>query len=259
MGGSVAGVGGGRAAMSIGEVLAVLQAEFTDVTVSKIRFLESEGLIAPERTASGYRKFTSGDLERLRLILRLQRDSFLPLKVIKERLADGITDVPQPGAPSAPPQRTEPQPDAAPAAEPEQPVTEVIRQTASPLELTESDLANAAGLDPGQVDSLREYGVICVHRRNGIAYFDADDLRVSKIARSLLKLGIEPRHMKTLRRIAEQEADMLGQFVSPGLRNRRPEARRQAMDTLDALSTLARELRQAYLTQSLRATIGKDG
>jgi excisionase family DNA binding protein len=98
----MAGIGGGRATMSIGEVLAVLQAEFTDVTVSKIRFLESEGLIQPERTASGYRKFSVADLERLRLILRLQRDSFLPLKIIKDRLAAGLTDIPEPGAPPTP-------------------------------------------------------------------------------------------------------------------------------------------------------------
>lgn len=243
----------GRATMTIGEVLAALQAEFADVSVSKIRFLESEGLIEPERTASGYRKFSGADLDRLRLILRLQRDSFLPLKVIKERLEAGLTDIPAPGTTVAPPP-----PPAAPAPAPEPARTEELLARAK-VELTEADLGNAAELDASQIDALREYGVICPHARNGSTFFDGDDLRIAKIARGLLKLGIEPRHMKTLRRIAEQQADMLGQIVAPALRNRRPEARRQALDTLSELADLARDLHQAFVTQSLRSSVGADG
>lgn len=243
-----------RSYFSIGEVLAELRQEFPDVSVSKIRFLESEGLISPERTASGYRKFSETDVERLRFILTLQRDSYLPLRVIRERLAlaDGG------GAPAAGPAAGPPLAAAAPPrveAEPEDDLAEPM----TALHLSESDLANATGLELGQVRALREFGVICEHPMNGGgSYFDQHDLVVGKIARDFFKYGIEARHLKMFRHFAEREAALFGQAVLPSMRHRSPEARRQAQQSLSEMARLARKLRQAFLRQSLREALPSD-
>jgi DNA-binding transcriptional MerR regulator len=251
----------GRPYMSIGEVLAVLKAEFPDVSVSKIRFLESEGLIAPERTASGYRKFYPRDLDRLRFILKLQRDSFLPLKVIRERLAAADAGSATPEQISTPavsppvvPQTEEPVARAVEGAG-----DEGIEEPASGVRLNENDLATAAEMELQQVRALAEFGVICSHQNGtGGSYFDGDDLAVARIAKNFLRLGIEPRHLKTLRRYAESEAQMYEQLVSPSMRNRRPDARQQAVMTLTELAKLSRALRHTYLRQSLRGTLTGD-
>lgn len=248
--------------MGIGEVLSVLKPEFPDITVSKIRFLESEGLLAPQRTASKYRRFNAKDLERLRFILKLQRDSFLPLKVIKERLAAadaGMVSPEQIATPVNAPvvvhvSAPAPQAAAAPAPTREEPAEDLLTHPA-PLELTESDLASEAGLDLTQVRALASFGVLCPHGSNGSTSYDATDLEVARIAREFIKLGLEPRHLKTLRRLAEQEADLYTQVVSPAMRARRPEAREQATETLTELATLSRKLRRAYFVQSLRNTL----
>jgi len=251
----------GRPFLSIGEVLAALKPEFTDVTVSKIRFLEAEGLITPTRTTSGYRTFYPQDLERLRTILKMQRESFLPLKVIRERLTSLDAGMITPEQASAP----------APITTTTPPVTDAVAQSngsaiedesdvdlASPptnAHFTENDLAGATGLDLTQVHALKEFGVICEHRLNGGTYFDGDDVAVGELARDFLKLGIEPRHLKQLRRFAEQEAEMYTTLVGPGIRNRRADARGQAVDTLSELAKLSRRLRQAYVRQRMRAAL----
>jgi len=253
----------GRPYMSIGEVLGVLQPDFPDVTVSKIRFLESEGLIDPERTASGYRKFYQRDLDRLRFILTLQRDSYLPLKVIRERLAEFdaglLTNAsapagngsasPEPGAAPAPASVET----AARAPRPEVDVDEDLAESVSALHLSENDLAAAAGLEPNQVAMLREFGVICAHGMNGDSYYDQDDLIVGRIARDFLQFGVEPRHLKMFRHFAEREAALFEQIVLPALRNRSPETRKHATQSLSELARLSKKLRHAFLRQNLRA------
>jgi DNA-binding transcriptional MerR regulator len=251
----------GRSYLSIGEVLTTLKQEFPDVTVSKIRFLESEDLVHPQRTASSYRMFYEKDLERLRLILKMQRDSFLPLKVIRERLAalDAGTITTDQAVAAAPVTITPPPaPAAQPAAPNESEPADDIRIVSQPVHLTESDLAGTTGLDISQVQALREFGVICEHRMNGGTFFDGDDLAVGELARDFLKLGIEPRHLKQLRRFAEQEAEMYSTLVGPAMKNRRPEAREQATDTLNELTKLSKRLRATYLRQRLRSTINGD-
>lgn len=249
----------GRAYLSIGEVLVALKSEFHDVSVSKIRFLEAEGLIAPARTPSGYRTFYPADLERLRTILKMQKDSFLPLRVIKDRLAqlDAGTITPEQATAAAPITVTAPAPVEQPARvpEPAQEPEEDLSAPAHAVHLTESDLAGATGLDLTQVQALKEFGVICEHRLNGGTYFDGDDLTVGTLARDFLKLGIEPRHLKQLRRFAEQEAEMYTTLVGPSIKNRRAETRDQAVETLGELATLSRNLRQAYVRQRMRATL----
>ncbi|HEX9713262.1 MAG TPA: MerR family transcriptional regulator [Actinomycetota bacterium] len=259
-----------RSTMSIGQVLSILKPDFPDVSVSKIRFLESEGLIDPQRTASGYRKFSQPNLDRLRTILKLQRDSYLPLKVIRQHLAalDAGLSPPTPtagepatpGRSGAPPTAMASVPvrsDTPSTPAPPAPV-EDIAEPAPNVRLTESDLADQTGLELGQVRTLREFGVLCVHDVDGVTFFDGDDLLVADLARDFLKLGVDARHLKTLRRFAEQEAAMYEQLVTPALRNRKPEARKQAVDTLRELSGLSRRLRHAYVRQSLR-DLARDG
>jgi DNA-binding transcriptional MerR regulator len=254
----------GAGLLSIGEVLGELKADFPDVTVSKIRFLEAEGLIAPDRTASGYRKFSAHDVERLRFILTLQRDSYLPLRVIRERLAEFDGRMPSP-ARDAPPS------DMASHVEP--PVREIDVTTPRPapepdedllapgtqIHLTETDLAESTGLDPRQVRELREFGVICEHSLNGVgSYYDELDLAVGRIARDFLRYGVEARHLRMFRHFAEREAGLLEQVV-PAVRHRSPEARRQAEKSLSDLVRLGGRLRHEYLRQSLRTTTGDRG
>jgi len=256
-----------RATMSIGQVIDVLKSDFPDVSVSKIRFLESEGLIEPERTASGYRKFAPGDVDRLRTILKLQRDSYMPLKVIREHLAamDASAESVPPDAPrmtAVPPlpdeQRPQPMtPVPSPPAGSSAPV-EDLGEPLSKVHLTESDLADESGLEIGQVRSLRDYGVICEHSQNGATFFDGDDLAVAKLARDFLKLGLDARHLKTLRRFAEQEAALFEQLVMPGLRNKKPETRKQAAETVRELTSLSRKLRFTYLRGALRDVVTGD-
>ena len=241
----------GRPFMSIGEVLDALQPDFADVSVSKIRFLESAGLIEPERTPAGYRKFYQKDLERLRFILKLQRDSYLPLKVIGDRLAEYDAGVVPAPADLADGTAAAPRPDV----EPEEDLSEQV----APLSLTEMELANAAGLEPGQVKTLRDFGVICEHRGTGVGpVFDADDLTVARIAREFIRFGIEPRHLKMFRQFADREAMLLQQVVTPMLRHRSPDARKQATQSLSELSRLVRKLRYAFLRQNLRSFLGSD-
>jgi len=128
------------------------------------------------------------------------------------------------------------------------------------MHLSESELASAAGLDPGQVRALREFGVICEHSLNGVgSYYDQDDLAVGRIARDFFKFGIEPRHLRMFRHFAEREAGLFEQVVLPGMRHRSQEARRQAQHSLSELAQLARQLRAAFLRQSLRLGVGERG
>ena len=254
----------GRPYMSIGEVLSALQSDFPDVTVSKIRFLESEGLVDPERTASGYRKFYQQDLDRLKFILTLQRDSYLPLKVIRERLAQydaGLVGTPADVAGNGAAREESAGggvDEGARSTRPEVEVDEDLAEPATALHLSEGDLAAAAGLDPSQVSMLREFGVICTHRMNGDSYFDQDDLIVGRIARDFFRYGVEPRHLKMFRQFAEREAALFEQIVLPALRNRSPETRKQATQSLSDLARLSKKLRHAFLRQNLRSYLAGD-
>lgn len=240
----------GRPFMSIGEVLDALRPDFPDVTVSKIRFLESAGLIDPERTPAGYRKFYQKDLERLSFILRLQRDSYLPLKVIRERLSEydaGSAPAAEAGKPGRP------------APRPEVEAEEDLAEKAPPVSLSEMELAHAAGLEPVHVRALHDFGVICEHGANGGGpLFDADDLAVARIAAQFIGYGIEPRHLKMFRQFADREAALLQQVVAPMMRHRSQDARKQASQSLTDLARLTRKLRHAFLRQNLRSYLGAE-
>lgn len=322
-----------RAHLSIGEVLSLLQDEFPDVTISKIRFLESQGLLDPERTPSGYRKFYEGDVRRLRWILTEQRDKFLPLKVIKDRLDEGVDaeraapDRSGNGAAAAVPRREEggadPQGDAgaevetdsplpatrasgagaggapgastqealasaAPAAEapsapdpvpPEDPVPQPIwmadaarakadrgrsgrssevgdgpdplAQSPTTVSLTTDELLAASGLEPSQLASLVDYGLVAGHTVGADTYYDGEDLVIAQKSAGFLTHGVEARHLRMFKTAAEREAALLEQLVLPLVKQRSRDTRDEAQATVAELASLGQGLRAALLRAAL--------
>jgi len=222
--------------LSIGEVLAAIRPEFPDVSISKIRFLENEGLIAPERTESGYRKFYDTDVRRLRYILSLQRDHFLPLRVIRERLAGSDGDGDQ-------------LPEASAAPAPEEEEEERHPRAAEDVRLGRDELARAAGLSERQLAGLEEFGVLA--RREGAGAYGGDELEVARAARTLLGLGLEPRHLRAFRHSAEREVALVAQLVTP-IARRRGEGAREAADAARQLVEAARRLRDGLIRRGLR-------
>ena len=256
---------------TIGEVLNQLREEFDDITISKIRFLESEGLISPDRTESGYRKFTPADVERLRYVLRAQRDRYLPLKVIREELDQrdrGVPPPPQgqagvpPGLPGSVPAGPDgttaaigdprhaagpvpgPQPAAAQAVQPlpSQPVPD------SPVLDTEQ-LAAAAGVEVADVAGLVEHGLLSAPPYN------AEAVDIARLAGQLLGGGLEARHLRMYRQFAERELALAEQLVTPLLRQRNPDSRQAAGDQADLLVTAGASLHRALLVQRLRTLL----
>jgi DNA-binding transcriptional MerR regulator len=222
--------------LSIGEVLDAVTEEFPDLSISKIRFLESEGLISPERTASGYRKFYEGDVARLRYILSLQRDQFLPLKVIRERLdqADangGVYPDVSPGEPAAAAGGEAPQ----------------IASTG--VQMSRAELAQAAELTDDQMRGLEEFGVLGSKDKEA---FDEDDLVVAKAARKFFGYGVEPRHLRMYRQFAERESSFFEQIVSPVAHKRDPDGQRQASRSIRELAQLSRQIKDGVLRAQLR-------
>ena len=271
------------------------------MTISKIRFLESQGLVDPERTPSGYRKFYDQDVERLRWILRQQREHFLPLKVIRGRLtehpekapgANGASEASEAGdgdepaageagdgdtagAASAAPEKEERT--AKPSPRREAPPTlpglgeEPARAGRAPEpparrpepaggthavetdSFTAEELATAAGATVGLVNELKQYGLLTVHATvAGTAYFDRSALAVTKAAAGFALHGVEARHLRAWRNSADREAALFEQLVMPLLRQRNPQARKQAAETVENLSRLGGELRSALLEKALR-------
>jgi DNA-binding transcriptional MerR regulator len=229
-----------RSYMSIGEVLVTLKTEFPDITISKIRFLEGEGLIDPERTPSGYRKFYDEDVDRLRMILRLQRDEYLPLKVIKERLLRAEQD---------------PAGDEAAAATMVKEDVSAVEEIATPptgLHMSMDELAAATGVERDRIKDLEGFGILCSHGMNGDKYYDGDDFVTLSIVKDFFKFGIEPRHLTMYRHFAEREASFFEGIVMPVLRQRNPDAKRSATESLGELSAISRKFKQALLRTNLR-------
>lgn len=238
-----------RSHLSIGEVLSLLQQEFPDVTISKIRFLESQGLLDPERTPSGYRKFYGPDIERLRWILNQQRENFLPLKVIKGRLDDvGDDAVPPPAAAAAP--AVEPGADGA------HDDATALDPGPTSVSLTADELAGAAGLTRDLIIDLERYGLLAGKSVGSMRLYDDEALLVARVAAAFLRHGIEPRHLRMYKVAADREAGFLEQIITPVLKQRNPAARRQAVETIDELTGLGQNLRSALLRESLRSHLG---
>ncbi|MEP6630824.1 MAG: MerR family transcriptional regulator [Lapillicoccus sp.] len=190
-------------------MLAALTPHFPDLTISKIRFLEAEGLLTPHRTGSGYRTYTDGDIDRLRYILTAQRDRFWPLKVIRDAL-DALDRGLAPAEPGVDAEGGRPRvPETAP--DPDAPTAQ---QLASPttLRLTSRELRDAAGLDRPTMDALETYGLV---RPDAAGHFDDDALAVARSAAALAAYGVEPRHLRPFRTAADREIGLVQQLVRP--------------------------------------------
>ncbi len=261
---------GERAYLSIGEVLALLKPEFADLTISKIRFLESQGLLDPERTPSGYRKFYESDIERLRWILRQQHENYLPLKVIKGKLGGEPETEPavvEVGAPSAVERIGTREPTngrrltgsgggtSRGGSGPELGGPD-LGGPPSGISLTIDELAMASGLSPDDLAELVRFGLIAGKSVAGTVYYDDDALTVAHLAAGFMRYGVEARHLRMYRTAAEREAAFFEQVVMPMLKQRNPQARRQALETLRELSRLGQGLRAAMVRLALRDHTG---
>jgi DNA-binding transcriptional MerR regulator len=229
--------------MTIGDVIKTLAEEFPDVTLSKVRFLEAEGLIEPERTPSGYRRFYQEDLAKLRYILRLQRDHFVPLKVIRKRLEHfDPSETPENEAPEAP----APPPIRATREENE------LETLEGGLSLSLNDFVNASGMTEEELKELEDYGLVHSHPLpSGGSYYDEDDLLVAKLAKEFAKFGIYARHLRMYKNFAEKEAGLFEQVVIP-LSRSGGESRKGVSQSLNDLAKLSRRLKQVMLKSRLK-------
>ena len=221
--------------LTIGEVLAVLRDDFPDVTISKIRYLETEDLVHPQRTPSGYRKFSRADVSRLRYVLTAQRDHYLPLRVIKDHLE--ALDRGEPLPPNAATTATLPPSSREDGAEVGVPP------------LTPEQFARAAGLEPEQLADCVQFGLLAT---DADGRHPAGDLPVARAAAGLARHGIEPRHLRVYRTGVEREAGLVEQLVAPVLRARSEEARTRATEKLRELAALSAQLHTALLEARLR-------
>jgi DNA-binding transcriptional MerR regulator len=229
-------------------VLAHLKPDFPDLTISKIRFLEGEGLVQPERTPSGYRKFAARDVARLRYVLAQQKDHYLPLKVIKDQLDAIDRGLVPPGAGTGTPQV----PHVA-IIEDNAPTAEHFRPAQAALRLSREELLNAAGLRSEQLAELEQFGLITA-RPGG--HYDDDALAVGKIVSELARFGLEGRHLRAFRTAAEREVGLFSQVVGPMSRQRGSEAKVRAEETVRELAALSVRLHAVLVQVGLRTVIG---
>ena len=210
---------------TIGAVCARLQAEFSDISISKIRYLEDQGLLTPKRTRGGYRLFSEDDVERLETILRLQRDEFLPLRVIRQELAAG----------GATRKRSRPA---------------SLGDREAELDLAE--LCERAGIDQSLARALEEYGLLSPRVEGGERLYREGDADIAAACGRLAQFGIDARHLRTFKNSAGREASLIEQLVAPALRSRNPERRQAGLEDLQALAEASQALSQLLFWRELR-------
>ncbi len=242
-----------RSLMSIGEVLAQLRAEFPDVTISKIRFLESEGLVEPARTPSGYRKFSHADVARLHFVLATQRDHYLPLRVIKEHLDALDRGLEPPAVPGERPRvpSSAGRPDWLPG-------PRALGETTE-LRLSRDELVESAGIEADLLTEIEGYGLVGPVRggKAGDEHYDADALVIATAVAEMAGFGLEPRHLRSFRTASDREADLVEQVVAPLLRQRSPEARARAEEVAREMGALSLRLHTALVRSRLRDVVGR--
>lgn len=242
--------GGSAATLTIGDVLAHLRVEFPDLTISKIRFLEDQGLVQPERTPSGYRKFAPSDVSRLRYVLSQQRDHYLPLRVIKDQLDAIDRGLVPPGTSTASPR---PSHVTVASIEDNAPTADNFRPAPAAMRLSRDELLNAAGLRGEQLSELEQFGLIS--KKPG-GHYDDDALAVAKIVADLARFGLEGRHLRAFRTAAEREVGLFSQVVGPISKQRGSEARARAEETIRELAAASVRLHAALVQIGLREVIG---
>jgi DNA-binding transcriptional MerR regulator len=225
-------------AVTIGAVCKALVQEFPDISISKIRYLEDQKLLTPRRTQGGYRLYTQSDIQRLRTILRLQRDEFLPLRVIRQELAGGRTDreVTPPGDGRA--MRR----------------TMVTTRDAGALYSLE-DVVEETGADATLVRELVEFGVIKGDVRGGTRYYDETEREIVRAVSELARYGVGGRNLRVFRSSADREAQLLQSILAPALRSRNPERRKEAIEALENLASVTTHLRHLLLIRDLRSIV----
>ena len=225
-------------AMTIGALCKALEQEFPDISISKIRYLEDQKLLTPRRTPGGYRLYTQSDVARLRTILRLQRDEFLPLRVIRQELASGRTSEPAAVPAAADGRRAARRPSVS------------VRER-GPLYSLE-DVLEETRADPSLVRELEEYGVIKGEKRDGDTWYDDTDMEIVRAVGELARYGVGGRNLRVFRTSADREAALLEQILAPALRSRNPERRRDAVEALENLAAIASHLKHLLLIRDLR-------
>ena len=232
--------------LTIGAVCKGLSQEFPDISISKIRYLEDQKLLNPRRTRGGYRLYTPTDVARLRTILRLQRDEFLPLRVIRQELASGRTDgdgvpgvggdgaVPRPGRGRRPPFS--------------------VRDRGALF--AAEDVLEETGARAALLRELEDFGIISGELREGQRLYDETEREIVRAAAELARYGVGGRHLRVFRSSADREASLLTQILAPALRSRNPERRKEAVQALEDLATVASHLEHLLLVRDLRRVAG---
>ncbi len=217
--------------LTIGAVCRRLQPQFPDISISKIRYLEDQGLLTPKRTQGGYRLFGEDDVERLRTILRLQRDEFLPLRVIRQELSSV--------GPEGRARRRR------------------VGLAVDEDELALAELCERAGITPEEARELEEFGLLEGYSSGGEKRYRESDADIAAVCSSLARYGLSPRNLRRFRTAAGNQADLLDQLVAPALRSRNPERRQGGLDDLQTLAELAQELSQLLFWRALRAVASR--
>jgi DNA-binding transcriptional MerR regulator len=224
--------------VTIGAVCKALVQEFPDISISKIRYLEDQKLLAPRRTQGGYRLYTQSDIDRLRTILRLQRDEFLPLRVIRQELAGGRAEH----------EVTPPRGDRLGVG---------LRRSAVAVRdggalYSQEDVLEDTGADAALVRELVDFGVIKGETRGGARYFDETDREIIRAVSELARYGVGGRNLRVFRSSADREAQLLQSILAPALRSRNPERRKEAIEALENLASVTTHLKHLLLIRDLR-------
>jgi DNA-binding transcriptional MerR regulator len=255
LGAQVGGAEGGRdssttkrpKSLTIGAVCKALAQEFPDISISKIRYLEDQKLLTPRRTPGGYRLYTAGDVARLRTILRMQRDEFLPLRVIRQELAAGRAGDAALGA-GTPPARS-----ARENSRTWRPSVSVREATGALYSI--DDVLDETKAEEKLVKELEEYGVVKGEVRGGVRYFDETEREIIAAVAELARYGVGGRNLRVFRSSADREANLLQQILAPALRSRNPERRKEAVDALENLAAVATHLKHLLLVRDLRKIV----
>ena len=229
----------GQKALTIGAVVKQLEREFPDISISKVRYLEDQKLLSPRRTQGGYRLYSPGDVSRLRTILRLQRDEFLPLRVIRQELAAGRAE---PDMPNKDGGKAEQRPLRR---------ASVAVQGGGPV-YRMSDVIDETGADPQLVRELQDFSVIKGETRDGEIYFDDTEREIVRAVTELARFGVGGRNLRVFRTSADREAALLEQILAPSLRSRNPDRRKEAVEALENLAAVASHLKYLLLVRDLR-------
>jgi hypothetical protein len=231
-----------RKALTIGAVCKILENEFDDISISKIRYLEDQKLLTPRRTQGGYRLYSQSDVERLRTILRLQRDEFLPLRVIRQELAaGGDIDLGSGGG------------DRRPAAGA---VRRAILVNTSSAYLTLEEVIEETGARSELIAELENFGIVQPEKRDGKAAYDETDREIVRAANELSRVGVGARNLRVFRSSADREANLLEALLGPSLRSRNPERRKEALESLESLAATVSHLKHLLLVRDLRRLAG---